>query len=84
MTTILIAAAVLIALIVVVSVVRSLFERLTIFEYERGLRCDKGRYTQTVGPGRYWLVRNRSTIASERPRQHEASVSSFARSSSRT
>lgn len=62
MTTILITAAVLIALIVVASFVRARFERVTVFEYERGLRYDKGRFTGTVGPGRYWLLHNRSTI----------------------
>lgn len=62
MTEILIAAVVLIALLVVASMVRSRFEHVTVFEYERGLRYDKGRFTKTVGPGRYWLVRNRSTI----------------------
>jgi regulator of protease activity HflC (stomatin/prohibitin superfamily) len=61
-TEILIAAVVLIALIVVASVIRSRFERVTVFEYERGLRYDKGHFTGTVGPGRYWLVRDRSTI----------------------
>ena len=29
--------------------------RLTIFEYERGLKYVKGRFKQTLGPGQYWL-----------------------------
>ena len=29
--------------------------RLTIFEYERGLKYVKGRFKQIVGPGQYWL-----------------------------
>jgi regulator of protease activity HflC (stomatin/prohibitin superfamily) len=62
LTTILVIAAVLIVLLVVASIIRGRFDRVTIFEYERGLRYDKGRFTGTVGPGRYWLVRNRSSI----------------------
>jgi regulator of protease activity HflC (stomatin/prohibitin superfamily) len=61
-TEFLIIVAVLIALIVVASVIRGRFERVTVFEYERGLRYDRGRFTGTVDPGRYWLLRNRSTI----------------------
>jgi regulator of protease activity HflC (stomatin/prohibitin superfamily) len=62
MSTILIAAGAVIGLLVAVSVVRSRFERVVVIEYERGLRYDKGRFTGEVGPGRYWLVRQRSTI----------------------
>ena len=29
--------------------------RLTIFEYERGLKYVKGRFKQILGPGQYWL-----------------------------
>ncbi|MBT9316077.1 slipin family protein [Leptothoe spongobia] len=29
--------------------------RLTVFEYERGLKYVKGRFKQVVGPGQYWL-----------------------------
>lgn len=29
--------------------------RLTIFEYERGLKYVKGRFKQVLGPGQYWL-----------------------------
>ena len=62
MTTILLIAGAVIALIVVASAIRARFEQVTVFEYERGLRYDKGRFTGIVGPGRYWIVRDRSTI----------------------
>ena len=29
--------------------------RITVFEYERGLKYVKGRFKQVVGPGQYWL-----------------------------
>ncbi|MEM7793307.1 MAG: slipin family protein [Cyanobacteria bacterium P01_C01_bin.118] len=29
--------------------------RITVFEYERGLKYVKGRFKQVVGPGHYWL-----------------------------
>jgi regulator of protease activity HflC (stomatin/prohibitin superfamily) len=29
--------------------------RITIFEYERGLKYVKGRFKQVLGPGQYWL-----------------------------
>ena len=31
------------------------FKRVTIFEYQRGLRYSKGRYAATVPPGLYWV-----------------------------
>ena len=29
--------------------------RITVFEYERGLKYVKGRFKQVIGPGQYWL-----------------------------
>ena len=29
--------------------------RITVFEYERGLKYIKGRFKQVLGPGQYWL-----------------------------
>lgn len=31
------------------------FHRITIFEYQRGLKYVKGRYRETLGPGQYWV-----------------------------
>lgn len=36
--------------------------RITVFEYERGLKYVKGRFKQVVGPGQYWLWTFGSTI----------------------
>jgi hypothetical protein len=55
---------------IAISVVRREFERVTIFEFQRGLRYDKGRFGGVVGPGQYRLLRRRSTITKvdSRPR----------------
>ena len=57
---ILIAAVVVAA--VAVSVVRREFQRVTIFEFQRGLRYDRGRFTGVVQPGQYRLLSRRATI----------------------
>lgn len=36
--------------------------RVTVFEYQKALKYTKGRYTQTLGPGQYWILSSRSTI----------------------
>ncbi|MEM9809451.1 MAG: slipin family protein [Cyanobacteria bacterium P01_D01_bin.56] len=35
--------------------------RITVFEYERGLKYVKGRFKQVLGPGQYWLFAFGST-----------------------
>ena len=35
--------------------------KVTVFEFERGLRYVKGRFQQVLEPGRYWLW-TRSTV----------------------
>jgi len=48
-----------------------LVERVTIWEYEKGLRYHKGRLVETVEPGQYWIFRLTTRIVREdmRPRQ---------------
>jgi regulator of protease activity HflC (stomatin/prohibitin superfamily) len=31
------------------------FKRVTVFEYQRGLKYSKGRYSATLSPGQYWV-----------------------------
>jgi regulator of protease activity HflC (stomatin/prohibitin superfamily) len=38
------------------------FKRVTIFEYQRGLKYSKGRYTATLPPGQYWVLPATSSI----------------------
>ena len=38
------------------------FKRVTIFEYQRGLKYSKGRYSSTLSPGQYWVFPTFSSI----------------------
>jgi regulator of protease activity HflC (stomatin/prohibitin superfamily) len=40
-----------------------LLERVTVYEFERGLLYDRGSFVRLLGPGQYWLLRTRSRIA---------------------
>lgn len=39
-----------------------LFRRVTIYEYQRGLRYRDGKFVGLVGPGRYWIYRPSTVI----------------------
>src|SRR5918992_6310971 len=41
---------------------RATLVRVTVFEYERGLRYRDGRFTGILGPGRHWVYRPRVVI----------------------
>ncbi len=41
---------------------RKLFRRITVFEYERGLRYEKGKYVKLLGAGSYWHNTYHTTI----------------------
>jgi regulator of protease activity HflC (stomatin/prohibitin superfamily) len=38
-------------------------KRVTVFEYQRGLKYSKGRYIGTLPPGQYWVLTNVTVIA---------------------
>jgi regulator of protease activity HflC (stomatin/prohibitin superfamily) len=65
--TLIVAAAVAVALLVVF---RRLFERITIYEFQRGLRYRKGKFDGVLEPGQYWLSRKTTTVTTidTRPR----------------
>jgi regulator of protease activity HflC (stomatin/prohibitin superfamily) len=44
------------------SVVRNLARRVTVFDYERGLKYVKGRFKSVIEPGQYWYIPLFSTI----------------------
>ncbi len=45
-----------IALVAVISLVlRANVQSVTVFEYERGLRFERGRFVRVEDPGKYWL-----------------------------
>ena len=50
------AAAWILVLIAAVSL-RATFTRLTIFQFEQGLKYRKGKFSGTVGPGKQWVYR---------------------------
>ena len=58
------AVVLLVALVVaaVVLVLRALVRRVTVFEYERGLRYDRGRFSGLLEPGQYWILRSHTLV----------------------
>jgi regulator of protease activity HflC (stomatin/prohibitin superfamily) len=61
----------LIAVFVIVSALFALWifrkvllaiRHVTVYEYQRALKYKKGRYQETLGPGRYWILTWRSSI----------------------
>jgi len=38
-------------------------KRITVLEYQRGLRYSSGRYSGTLGPGQYWVLTSFTTVA---------------------
>jgi regulator of protease activity HflC (stomatin/prohibitin superfamily) len=53
---------VLVAAIAALLYARGTFTRVTIFEFERGLRYDKGKFAGVLEPGRYWISRFSTSI----------------------
>jgi regulator of protease activity HflC (stomatin/prohibitin superfamily) len=49
-------------LLVAVSFLRLTLRRIVVFEYERGLRYQNGRFRGVLGPGRYWILSGRTII----------------------
>ena len=43
-----------------------LFKKLTIFEYERGLKYVRGRFVGILEPGQFWIFTPRATVPSLR------------------
>jgi regulator of protease activity HflC (stomatin/prohibitin superfamily) len=42
--------------------IRMLIRKVTVFEYERGLLYEQGRYTTTLGPGEHWTFAPTMTV----------------------
>jgi regulator of protease activity HflC (stomatin/prohibitin superfamily) len=57
-----VAGAVIFLVSLAVSAFRRVVDRVTVFEFERGLRYDRGRFVEVLGPGQYWILRSRTTI----------------------
>lgn len=50
-------------IVVVVYLLGKLFRRVTIFEYERGLKYEKGKYVKLLDAGSYWHNTYHTTIS---------------------
>ena len=48
-------AILVLAIAASIPVVRKLFKRITVLEYERGLKYSKGKFTEVLQPGQYWM-----------------------------
>lgn len=60
-----VAAALLLAIVLVallVVMIGRVVQRITVFEYERGLKYERGRFTGVLEPGQYWIVRSKTAI----------------------
>jgi len=42
--------------------IRQLLTRVTIYEFERGLRYRKGKFSGVLEPGQYWIYRRNTTV----------------------
>lgn len=49
-------------LLILAAVIKAYFDRVIIFEYERGIRYHKGKFTGILKPGAYWSFRFNSLI----------------------
>lgn len=67
-------ALTLFAAMLIAALLRSQLAAVTVFEYERGLRYDRGRFRTVLGPGRYWTLRGRTTIQKVDVRPRTVSV----------
>jgi regulator of protease activity HflC (stomatin/prohibitin superfamily) len=56
--------------------VRNLVDRVTVYEFERGLRYSAGRFRDVIGPGQYWLWRPTTSVRRVDIRPRVTSVSS--------
>ncbi|MEX0790207.1 MAG: slipin family protein [Actinomycetota bacterium] len=48
--------------LVVAFVARVNFKKVTVFEYEKGLKYHKGKFQQALGPGTYWISASKSVV----------------------
>ena len=62
------------ALVVGVRVWQRLVDLVTIYEFQRGLRYDRGRFTVVLEPGQYRILRRRTTIRTLDVRPHVVTV----------
>ena len=62
MTVLIVLLAVLAIALLAWALLRAVVGPITIYEYQRGLRYDRGRFSSVLGPGRYWIVRSSTRV----------------------
>ena len=60
---------------IIAVIVKFVTRRITILEYERGLKYKKGKFTEVLGPGCYWYLPSFATIHKIDVRPSYASIS---------
>src|SRR5262245_59363051 len=45
-----------VAAVIVFAVMRSKLRRITIYEFQRGMKYRRGRFQKVLGPGQYWVL----------------------------
>ncbi|GIV95794.1 MAG: membrane protein [Herpetosiphonaceae bacterium] len=58
----------------IIAVQRRLFTKVTIFEYERGLKYRRGQFQAVIGAGQYWIYKPGTTVVKVDMRPHFISV----------
>ena len=53
---------IVLAIALALILIRSRFARITIFEFERGLKYRKGKFEKVLGAGRHWFLASSSTV----------------------
>jgi regulator of protease activity HflC (stomatin/prohibitin superfamily) len=68
-------ASYLLLAVVIVFAWLVLFRRVTVYQYQRGLKYTKGRYVSTLGPGQHWVFRLTSVVQLIDARRRFATIS---------
>lgn len=69
-----VAVVIALAALVISWLVRRFLALVTVYEFQRGLRYDRGRFTGVIDPGQYRILRRRSTISTLDVRPRVATV----------
>jgi regulator of protease activity HflC (stomatin/prohibitin superfamily) len=68
-------ASYLVLVVAIVFVWLVLFRRVTVYQYQQGVKYTKGRYVSTLSPGQHWIFRLTSVVRLIDARQRFATIS---------
>ncbi len=66
---------IVVAIIVLILILKLYFKRITIFEYEKGLKYSKGKFKKVLGPGQYWIFQKNTVVTKVDVRPKFVSIS---------